>query len=160
MFAKIKDGAVVQFPYGMNELQAENPYTNYNGAYDVAAVFPTTEAATVHGQEVVPVTRLPLPEHEQRTQLVTLGEPVMADGEWTVGWVVTNKTQEQVNSENADQASQVRNDRNAKLAASDWTQLADSTANKAAWATYRQALRDVTGQQGFPWTITWPEQPE
>jgi len=33
--------------------------------------------------------------------------------------------------------------RNDELSASDWTQLADSTANKTAWATYRQALRDL-----------------
>jgi hypothetical protein len=59
----------------------------------------------------------------------------------------------------AAQATQVRAERNSKLAASDWTQLADSTADKAAWATYRQALRDITTQAGFPWTIDWPVQP-
>ena len=56
-------------------------------------------------------------------------------------------------------AGQVRAERNALLAASDWTQLADSTADKAAWAAHRQALRDITSQAGFPWTIDWPEQP-
>lgn len=56
-------------------------------------------------------------------------------------------------------AAQVRADRNAKLSASDWTQVADAPVDKAAWATYRQALRDISGQDGFPWTITWPEQP-
>lgn len=56
----------------------------------------------------------------------------------------------------AEQAKAVRNDRNTKLAECDWTQLADSTADKAAWATYRQALRDITTQAGFPWNVTWP----
>ena len=56
-------------------------------------------------------------------------------------------------------AAQVRAERNAKLAATDWTQITDSTADKAAWATYRQALRDITAQAGFPWTITWPDAP-
>ena len=60
----------------------------------------------------------------------------------------------------AEQAKSVRQQRGEKLKDSDWTQLADSTANKTAWATYRQALRDVTQQSGFPWTITWPAQPE
>jgi hypothetical protein len=60
----------------------------------------------------------------------------------------------------AEQAAAVRAERNEKLAASDWTQLADSTADKGAWATYRQALRDITAQAGFPWAITWPTQPE
>lgn len=59
----------------------------------------------------------------------------------------------------ADQATNVRQQRNAKLRESDWTQIADSTADKPTWATYRQALRDITAQSGFPWTITWPDAP-
>lgn len=56
-------------------------------------------------------------------------------------------------------AFEVRNERNAKLTASDWTQVADAPVNKAAWSTYRQALRDISDQAGFPWTVTWPEMP-
>jgi hypothetical protein len=56
-------------------------------------------------------------------------------------------------------AVEVRSERNAKLAATDWTQVADTTADKTAWATYRQALRNVPTQAGFPWTIEWPEAP-
>ena len=59
----------------------------------------------------------------------------------------------------AEQAKSVRATRNDKLKDCDWTMSADSTADKAAWATHRQALRDVTAQPGFPWTIEWPEQP-
>jgi len=59
----------------------------------------------------------------------------------------------------AEQAANVRNSRTEKLKDCDWTQIADSTADKTAWATYRQALRDVTAQSGFPWTITWPDAP-
>jgi hypothetical protein len=59
----------------------------------------------------------------------------------------------------AEQAAAVRNSRTEMLKDSDWTQIADSTADKAAWATYRQALRDITTQTGFPWTIDWPEAP-
>ena len=54
----------------------------------------------------------------------------------------------------------VRQQRNDLLKASDWTQLSDSTINKTTWATYRQSLRDVPSQSGFPWTITWPTKPE
>ena len=57
-------------------------------------------------------------------------------------------------------AQAAREKRNALLADSDWTQLTDAPVDQAAWATYRQALRDVTQQSGFPWTITWPTQPE
>ena len=60
---------------------------------------------------------------------------------------------------NSREAAKIRATRNDKLKESDWTQIADSTADKTAWATYRQALRDITAQSGFPWTITWPESP-
>jgi hypothetical protein len=59
----------------------------------------------------------------------------------------------------AEQAANVRRTRTEKLKDCDWTQIADSTADKTAWATYRQALRDITAQSGFPWTMTWPESP-
>jgi hypothetical protein len=59
----------------------------------------------------------------------------------------------------AEQAANVRNSRTEMLKDCDWTQIADSTADKTAWATYRQALRDITTASGFPWTITWPTQP-
>ncbi|MBU1040524.1 MAG: phage tail assembly chaperone [Proteobacteria bacterium] len=58
-------------------------------------------------------------------------------------------------------AAAIRTDRNARLSASDWTQLPDAqlTAEaKAAWAAYRQALRDITEQAGFPQVVGWPEQ--
>jgi hypothetical protein len=58
-----------------------------------------------------------------------------------------------------EQAKSVRTTRTQKLADSDWTQIADSTADKAAWATYRTALRNVPAQAGFPWTIVWPDAP-
>jgi len=59
----------------------------------------------------------------------------------------------------AEQAKSVRASRTEKLKDCDWTQIADSTADKTAWATYRQQLRDITAQSGFPWTITWPDAP-
>ena len=62
-------------------------------------------------------------------------------------------------AKDAEQAKAVRQQRGEKLKDSDWTQVIDAPVDQAAWATYRQALRDITGQEGFPWTITWPEQP-
>jgi hypothetical protein len=54
---------------------------------------------------------------------------------------------------------EVRGSRNAKLVESDWTQVADSPVDKAAWAAYRQALRDIPSQAGFPNTVEWPKEP-
>lgn len=59
----------------------------------------------------------------------------------------------------ADQAIVVRSDRDRRLAETDWTQVADSPVDKAAWAMYRQALRDVPTQAGFPWDVQWPVKP-
>ena len=62
-------------------------------------------------------------------------------------------------TKDAEQAKNVRATRDAKLAECDWTQVADAPVDKAVWATYRQALRDITTQSGFPWTVEWPELP-
>ena len=53
----------------------------------------------------------------------------------------------------------IRQERNALLAASDWTQVADAPVDQAAWATYRQELRDITSQDTFPSEVTWPVAP-
>ena len=59
----------------------------------------------------------------------------------------------------AEQAKSVRNQRNEKLKDSDWALIADTPVDKMVWATYRQALRDVPAQAGFPWEVTWPDAP-
>jgi len=56
----------------------------------------------------------------------------------------------------------VRRQRDGLIAFCDWTQIPDApltAAQRAAWATYRQALRDVPAQAGFPATINWPKNP-
>ena len=53
----------------------------------------------------------------------------------------------------------IRGQRDQLLKDSDWTQVADAPVDQAAWATYRQALRDIPQQEGFPANVTWPESP-
>ncbi len=55
-------------------------------------------------------------------------------------------------------AAEVREERDAKLAACDWRASSDVTLS-TAWRTYRQALRDVSQQSGFPSSVTWPTEP-
>ena len=81
--------------------------------------------------------------------------PVFTDGETTAAEQETAYKA----MKDAEQAANIRASRTQMLKDCDWTQIADSTADKTAWATYRQALRDITGQAGFPWTITWPDAP-
>jgi len=56
-------------------------------------------------------------------------------------------------------AEQVREERDAKLAETDWMASSDLTLS-SDWASYRSSLRDVPAQEGFPNTITWPTKPE
>ena len=81
------------------------------------------------------------------------------DGSWTATPRTADDLAAYQASKDAEQAKSVRTSRNDKLKECDWTQITDSTADKAVWATYRQALRDITAQAGFPWTITWPDAP-
>jgi hypothetical protein len=57
-------------------------------------------------------------------------------------------------------AEGIRSQRDSLLTASDWTQVDDAPVDKAAWATYRQSLRNVPQQDGFPTSIVWPVKPE
>lgn len=71
----------------------------------------------------------------------------------------------QITKETAEtlQALAVRADRTALLSSTDWTQAADSPLSaddRALWAAYRQALRDVPQQGGFPWAVEWPTRPD
>ena len=63
----------------------------------------------------------------------------------------------------AEQAKSVREQRNQKLKDTDWTvikALESNTPQNFDITAYRQALRDITSQAGFPWTVQWPTQPE
>lgn len=73
------------------------------------------------------------------------------------------KTEEEIAKETEDKKQHVRQDRNSRLTQCDWTQVDDTPLDnvaKAQWAAYRQALRDVPDQLGFPFNVTWPSQPE
>lgn len=60
-------------------------------------------------------------------------------------------------------ADEIRARRDKLLAATDWTQTLDApidAATRESMRAYRQALRDVPQQEGFPADIQWPELPE
>lgn len=100
---------------------------------------------------------------------VAVAPPTMSDGQkakWQSGrWVVEEPVEPEPEPEPTPQeiesqlATKARAQRNSLLAQSDWTQVADAPVDKAAWATYRQALRDITEQEGFPEFINWPVAP-
>jgi len=62
-------------------------------------------------------------------------------------------------TQDALKSANIRADRDKILAQSDWTQVADAPVNQQAWAAYRQSLRDITQQEGFPNNVAWPIKP-
>ena len=85
------------------------------------------------------------------TQSRVEGDAVLTDGVWTQNWIVTAAPEDI-------KAVNIRQTRDAKLALSDWRALSDNTM-PSEWTTYRQALRDVPGQAGFPSEVSWPTEP-
>jgi hypothetical protein len=81
------------------------------------------------------------------------------NGKWYTKYSVADMEDEAKTAKDAEQAKSVRNSRDQLLKDSDWTQVADAPVDKQAWATYRQLLRDITAQSGFPWEVTWSNKP-
>jgi len=80
------------------------------------------------------------------------------------GVTVTKAEQEQAYTarKNEEAATAVRAERDKLIASCDWMAIKafeGGTTVSTEWATYRQALRDVSAQAGFPNDITWPEKP-
>jgi pyruvoyl-dependent arginine decarboxylase (PvlArgDC) len=149
MFAKLNNGQLQKYPYTMGMLRKDH--------HNVA--FPKVlDDATLAQFNVVRVASTPRPEYDHTKDFNVTAEQV--NGAWVEKWVATDVSAEEIANRTANQASNVRGERDQKLSASDWTQVADAPVNQASWATYRQALRDVPAQAGFPWAVTWPTQPE
>ena len=93
-------------------------------------------------------------------QTATMDSAVQdSNGNWVESFTVHNMTDEEKAERDLSTANTVRSNRDIKLTESDWTQVADAPVDKAAWAIYRQALRDVPDQEGFPNEVTWPTEP-
>jgi len=149
MFAKLNNGQLQKYPYTLGMLRKDNANISFPKVLD---------DATLARFELVKVSPTPRPEYDHTKDFNVTAQ--LVNGSWVEAWIATDVSAEEMASRTANQASNVRAERNAKIAACDWTQVADSPVDKEAWATYRQALRDVPAQTGFPWNVTWPTQPE
>lgn len=148
MHALIKDGAIVKYPYSVTDAKRDNPNVSFPAN-------PSDIALVDFG--VMRVFFSPQPDIATN-QVLTEDAPIFSetDQRWTQVWIARDKTTEEIDSEMAAKAAEIRSTRDHLLAESDWTQVADSPVDKAAWALYRQALRDISSQDGFPWTVIWP----
>jgi hypothetical protein len=90
--------------------------------------------------------------------------PVLVDGKFVQHWDVTVLTDEEKQNKLLSVGTRVRASRDQLLQTSDVLVTADrwesySAEKKTALSTYRQTLRDIPSQEGFPYSITWPTLP-
>ena len=150
-YVKITNGNVDTYPYSVGKLRRDNPNTSFPKQIP-------DEMLESYG--VLPVTFTDIPSIDTRTQKIEREtEPSLVAGAWTVGWITSSKTADETAEYDDNMAVSNRDTRNNLLSQSDWTQVADAPVDATAWATYRQALRDITDQAGFPNDINWPTQP-
>lgn len=151
MYAKIENDVAVKFPYTLEDLQRDHPGSTISGAMSPALLhYLNMVPVVVTGADYDPVTQI-----AEQNGCVYNSEK----SRWETAWSVRLKTSEELAQEYEAKATQVRQERNAKLSACDWTQVLDAPVDRAAWATYRQALRDLTDQEGFPVNVVWPQEP-
>jgi hypothetical protein len=149
-YAKLAaDGYVEQYPYTISELRSAYPNVSFPTVItpDILADF---------GLAPVTPTDQPTVDH---TQNLTRGVEQLPDGSYAETWTATAASTEEAAERTANKADSVRFTRNETLKNSDWTQLPDSPVDSVVWAAYRQDLRDIPQQVGFPWTVTWPTEP-
>jgi hypothetical protein len=133
--------------------------------------FPRVWRENVHESiGIDPVLITPKPATSADYKIVERNGAVEDGGNWVQAWVerdmfATDGDSTKAAKETAYQATldaaasvSVRTERDGLLAKTDWLALSDTTMS-SEWTTYRQALRDVTAQAGFPNTITWPTEP-
>ena len=152
-YVKITNGTVDTYPYNVGQLRRDNPNTSFPKK---------VPDAMLADWGVFPVVVTEQPNYTERTQsCVSETQPVLTDGVWTVGWSVVDKTAEEVQQYDDSVAASNRSTRDALLASSDWTQVADAPVDATAWATYRQALRDITAHANWPHLTEadWPVKP-
>lgn len=157
LLVKTSNGQVEQFPYTLGDLRRDNPQTSFPkkigdailASHGIYHVMPETQPE--YDPLVQVLVRDPEPHNNETAVDEDTGETYKT-GRWVIGYTAENKPQDQ--AEDA-----VRNKRDQLLKETDWMALSDVTMS-AEMTSYRQALRDITEQAGFPYDITWPTKPE
>ena len=129
--------------YSIGQLRRDNPNTSFPKR-------PSDELLA--DWSVYPYTVQDQPTVDYLTQTLTQTALTQVNGAWTQGWEVSNLPAE-------DAGRNIRNQRDNLLQQTDWMALSDNTMTPE-WASYRQALRDITIQEGFPFSVDWPAKPE
>lgn len=149
MFAQIEDGKVVKFP--IYNLKQEFPNVS----------FPKDIHHEVLPEGIVFVHEESVPDFDSTTHKLVRSDLFEKDNKtWGYRYEAVALSKAERDEVAKEIATNVRAQRDSLLSACDWTQSADAPlAVKKVWAAYRQKLRDVTSQKGFPHKIVWPEIP-
>ena len=150
IYAKVKNGTVIKYPYTILDLKSENPNTS----------FPSfIEDYILREYDIHKVNVVRNPSNYLKNYSET--EPVFINNELFQSWVESDATESEIADRINSEWAYVRSSRDKMLKASDWTQLPDVslTAEKQReWADYRQELRDITDATD-PFLIEFPEEP-
>jgi len=154
MYVKAINGVAVKYPYTQTDLVWDNPSTSF----PMGGV-PTD---TLSEWGMFPVQPVAAPQFDAATHKLVERTPLFDGQSWKQQWAVEALSQDEIDARNAQQAASVRAERNARIAATDWMVLKAAevgTIVDPGWIIYRQALREVPQQPGFPLNVTWPTPP-
>jgi len=134
-----------------SEIRQENPNVS----------FPKVWGESVYeALEIDPVLGASAPDPSRDYKVVVRNSAEQnSDGDWVQAWAERDMTDEEKAAHDQQKSEEERRARDGLLRATDHYGLSDITMTEAMTA-YRQALRDVPQQAGFPSTITWPTKPE
>ena len=154
LYVKAIDNQIVAYPYSPTDLIRANPNTSFPSG--------PLSSETLAEYNVFPVHFANQPVVDALTQRVVELAPLFDGQSWIQRWDVQALSQDEIDAMTNQQAASVRADRNARLAATDWRvikALEEGNGLDFDLAVYRQALRDVPSQPGFPFNVIWPEMP-
>jgi hypothetical protein len=151
LYVKAIDNQIVAYPYSQTDLVRDNPSTSFPAG--------GISLASLAEWNVFPVHFADQPVVDPLAQRAIEIVPSFDGQSWIQQWAVEAIPQAEIDAMTDQQATSVRADRNARLAATDWRvikALEEGNGLDFDVATYRQALRDVPSQPGFPWNVVWP----
>ena len=148
IYIKVEQGAVVDGPLNRRMIRQRWPNTSFS----VNNIEPPEDGWVQVGSTIK--------EDVGEYEVAVNNGYTEIDGVWHTVFSKRPMTTEEISRKDEAKAKQHRSRRNYLLSESDYTQLADyPNPDKALWATYRQALRDLPSQAGFPRNPVFPDKP-
>jgi hypothetical protein len=148
MYIKIENGAIASWPYSLDTLLQEHPTVSFP--------LPIPNE-TLEKYGVYEVENVLAPLNDDETKKIMEGLPQLHDGVWKRYYEIVALDDAEMNNLKENKRIGVRYERDRLLQATDWTQckdIPDEVSDK--YTAYRQALRDITLQEGFPMNVEWP----